>query len=445
MLYDVFICHASEDKTAFVRPLAEKLQDNHLSVWYDEFSLKVGDSIRRSIDIGLTKSRYGVVVLSKNFFNKQWPQWELDGLVQRQNDVKANVILPIWYGVTKKDVVAFSAPLADKVAILASKGIDHVVSELLTVLKAEGSTLLIARDRLLQFGYEPPVVTDDWWLDVVEYSGSYYSWERWAFPLPGRGNTPCERGEYLAWAALQMMWQGNVDDARISQITHPSEVLQFISSQPGLIEACHKHPEYLAAYAPQLTIKGFGGEFEHDFQALYEQSVLQCRSSLGGTALTTDGSSPACDSIWALRHPTFGNYKPSRISCNFVIGELMGLPVRVYEVVDYLVWFLSNQSSWIPKEIHKFLLEGFKEWPAWCWAPNQSTGALFCAMCDAKTFDKFNLTKPCLHDIETRFNCTVNLLGLGETTESLAQRFIRSGLIEGWFKRSKERTRRSKS
>ena len=81
VLYDVFVSHASEDKDSFVRPLAERLREAHIEVWYDEFSLKVGDSLRRSIDRGLTQARFGIVVLSPHFFAKQWSQWELDGLV----------------------------------------------------------------------------------------------------------------------------------------------------------------------------------------------------------------------------------------------------------------------------------------------------------------------------------------------------------------------------
>jgi len=57
--WDVFICHASEDKDAFVRPLAVALRQLGVSVWYDEFSLEVGDSISRSIDKGLAESAYG--------------------------------------------------------------------------------------------------------------------------------------------------------------------------------------------------------------------------------------------------------------------------------------------------------------------------------------------------------------------------------------------------
>jgi hypothetical protein len=82
--WDAFICHASEDKTNFVDPFAHRLRESGLSVWYDVFSLKLGDSLRRKIDEGLAQSRYGIVVLSKYFFSKEWPQSELDGLMSRE-------------------------------------------------------------------------------------------------------------------------------------------------------------------------------------------------------------------------------------------------------------------------------------------------------------------------------------------------------------------------
>jgi len=59
------------------------------------FSLKLGDSIRRAIDKGLSQSRFGVVVLSKAFFKKKWPQYELDGLAEREMKGKDKVILPV--------------------------------------------------------------------------------------------------------------------------------------------------------------------------------------------------------------------------------------------------------------------------------------------------------------------------------------------------------------
>jgi hypothetical protein len=132
--YDVFICHASEDKDSFVRVLAEKLSSKDLTVWYDEFTLSLGDSLRRSIDYGLAKSRYGVVVLSTKFFEKEWPQKELDALVAREGSLD-KVILPIWHGVTKKQVQSFSPILADRLSVSTNKGLDHVVNEILSVVK----------------------------------------------------------------------------------------------------------------------------------------------------------------------------------------------------------------------------------------------------------------------------------------------------------------------
>jgi len=51
--WDVSISHASEDKDAIARPLVEAPRAKGLRVWYDEFSLKVGDSLRKKIDHGL--------------------------------------------------------------------------------------------------------------------------------------------------------------------------------------------------------------------------------------------------------------------------------------------------------------------------------------------------------------------------------------------------------
>lgn len=132
--YDLFISHASEDKDDFVRPLAEELGRIGVKVWYDEFTLKVGDSLRRSIDKGLAQSRFGVVVLSSSFFNKNWTQYELDGLVAREMEGR-KVILPIWHKVTIDEVRRYSPTLADKVAINSSLySIEEIARKLADVL-----------------------------------------------------------------------------------------------------------------------------------------------------------------------------------------------------------------------------------------------------------------------------------------------------------------------
>ena len=114
--WDVFICYASEDKDSFVRPLATALKAMGLKVWFDEHSLIVGDSISRSIDTGLARSSFGIVVISQSFFGKAWPERELSGLVSREIE-SGKVILPIWHGVTRKQVLDYSPPLADIFAL----------------------------------------------------------------------------------------------------------------------------------------------------------------------------------------------------------------------------------------------------------------------------------------------------------------------------------------
>lgn len=135
--YDAFISHASEDKPDFVRPLAEALESRKLKIWYDDFQLKIGDSLRRSIDRGLADSRFGIVVLSSSFFSKNWPQYELDGLVAKENEGR-KTILSLWHRVAKDDVIRYSPTLADRVALnTAMFTIDELATELAAVLRGE--------------------------------------------------------------------------------------------------------------------------------------------------------------------------------------------------------------------------------------------------------------------------------------------------------------------
>lgn len=133
--FDVFISHASEDKGDVVRPLAHVLNDADLKVWYDEFELRIGDSLRRKIDAGLAKSRFGIVVLSRSFFGKGWTNYELDGLVTRAVTGE-QVLLPIWHEITKKEVIDYSPSLADKVArSTGTHTIEEIAAEIIDVIR----------------------------------------------------------------------------------------------------------------------------------------------------------------------------------------------------------------------------------------------------------------------------------------------------------------------
>jgi hypothetical protein len=134
MELDAFISYASEDKKEIAEPLAKALKSEGLKIWYDDFSLSLGDSLRESIDKGLSKSRYGIVILSHTFFSKKWPQNELNALFYREvNGVK--VILPVWHNVTQEDVAQYSPILADRYAVKTSDGLEKVVEKIKEVIK----------------------------------------------------------------------------------------------------------------------------------------------------------------------------------------------------------------------------------------------------------------------------------------------------------------------
>lgn len=117
--YDVFISHASEDKTPFVEELVKALLDKNVKVWYDSINIAWGDSLRKQIDNGLKNSRFGIVVLSENYIQKGWTQYELDGLFDIEQ-TKGKTILPIWHNITKQQVMDFSPSLAGRLALTSA-------------------------------------------------------------------------------------------------------------------------------------------------------------------------------------------------------------------------------------------------------------------------------------------------------------------------------------
>ncbi|MGE4514945.1 MAG: toll/interleukin-1 receptor domain-containing protein [Chryseobacterium sp.] len=130
--YDFFISHASEDKETFVRPLAEELLKLGFKVWYDELTLKFGDSLFEEISNGIRKSNYGLVIISENFLKKEWTKKELNGLISKEIFTKEKTILPVWLNISSDSIYEFSPLLADKVSIkVINNEIDYVIKKVL--------------------------------------------------------------------------------------------------------------------------------------------------------------------------------------------------------------------------------------------------------------------------------------------------------------------------
>lgn len=132
-----FLSHDSRDKDSLVRELASELSQLMCPVWYDEYSLKVGDSLRASIEKGLKETRRCVVVLSPAYLsNSGWGKAEFDSIFTREIIERKGLVLPVWHEVSVRDVYEYSPRLADKVGLPSSLGVRELARRLSLEIKA---------------------------------------------------------------------------------------------------------------------------------------------------------------------------------------------------------------------------------------------------------------------------------------------------------------------
>lgn len=126
-----FICHDSRDKETVARPIAIGLSKLMCPVWYDEYSLRVGDRLREAIERGLKECKKCVLVLSANFFgNSGWTRAEFNSIFTRELIERKDFLLPVWSGVTKEQVFHYSPSLADRVGVNWDLGAEEVLRRL---------------------------------------------------------------------------------------------------------------------------------------------------------------------------------------------------------------------------------------------------------------------------------------------------------------------------
>lgn len=136
----VFISHDSKDKTNIAKPLADNLIENGVSVWYDEYSLEVGDSLRESIEAGLMECEKCVLIISKNFLsNKRWTKAEYTSVFTRERVEEKRLFIPIWVDINEKDVLEYSPLLADTFAVMWDSGIENVVGRIKKIINKKSS------------------------------------------------------------------------------------------------------------------------------------------------------------------------------------------------------------------------------------------------------------------------------------------------------------------
>lgn len=159
--YDIFISHASEDKEKFIRPLAEKLTLIGYSVWYDEFELELGSSLSDSIQKGIKESLFGLIVLSENFFNKEWTKLELNAFLSKEILFKEKILLPVWLGVDYEQVFNFNPFLADRLAAVVNNyDVDLAVEKIKQKINLNKVTKEFIKDKVDSIIYSDPFNKD---------------------------------------------------------------------------------------------------------------------------------------------------------------------------------------------------------------------------------------------------------------------------------------------
>lgn len=99
--YDVFISHASKDKSDYVESLYMSLRRLGINIFYDTDSISWGDNWKKVILDGTAISEFAIIVISKNFFDREWTERELSEFLKRQNESGQKIVLPLLHGITR--------------------------------------------------------------------------------------------------------------------------------------------------------------------------------------------------------------------------------------------------------------------------------------------------------------------------------------------------------
>ncbi len=119
--YDVFISHANKDKNDLIDKLYESLNKLGIKIFYDKESLDWGDNWKEKIINGTRKSEFAIIVISENFFDREWTENELNEFLNRQNRNGQKIILPIIHNITIEQLMEKYPEVADIQAIDSNK------------------------------------------------------------------------------------------------------------------------------------------------------------------------------------------------------------------------------------------------------------------------------------------------------------------------------------
>ena len=117
--YDVFISHANADKSDYVDKLYLVLRKLGVKIFYDTEVLSWGDNWKQVILDGTAKSEFAIIVISENFFDREWTERELEEFLKRQNEGGQKIVLPLLHNISL-DMLKEKYPLLGDIQMIDS-------------------------------------------------------------------------------------------------------------------------------------------------------------------------------------------------------------------------------------------------------------------------------------------------------------------------------------
>jgi len=136
---DATILYVADDKE-FVELLVNILENNDVSIVQTRLGL--GDSLFARLKVSLTQANFAVLVLSRAFFERPWPSFELDEVatIDRGYNNEGGRLLPIWHNITQQDISFRSSALARRIGVSSRfGGTEFVAQEIMSEVKVNAS------------------------------------------------------------------------------------------------------------------------------------------------------------------------------------------------------------------------------------------------------------------------------------------------------------------
>jgi TIR domain len=126
--WDSFLSYARIDGAEVGAELRDLLEGFGASVWFDEISIRPGQSQSRQMDLGLQKAKAGIVLLTPAYIaGRFWTERELGALLGKET------LIPVLHNVTFEDVRQYSGILPDLAGFETARDSIEVIAQKIAV------------------------------------------------------------------------------------------------------------------------------------------------------------------------------------------------------------------------------------------------------------------------------------------------------------------------